>query len=463
MKPLLFLVIFLFFCFTISCGSLRIFAKNSSLLSHAIRKVLREVMVKRSSTLNVITPDNASATVNDFANDLLSESFDLAVSLESSSSITAIQGSRKSCTIFIIENLKEFLQAYEKITPNIFKLSGFYLIIVVNGKIPELKTLFELLWSIQIYNVNVIYHTNSDSIHVKSFMPFNIRNCNDTTPKLINHFANGSFTNDIEKFFPDKFVDMRGCSIRVATSNTSKPSVFAIKNSNKTFQLKGEVINLITTLAENMKFKINYTFIGPERFFSENGAGDGPLKALYERQADVAVNSWYLKAYRLKFFDSTVSHISDQFILVVPPGRELTPFEKLIYPFTLQVWILIAVVLLVGSLVIFVVSQQTEKARNFVFGEGVTTPYLNLFSGFVGGAQNILPKGSFARFLLTLLFVQSLVIRTLYQGSYYNILQSNKKHREVQSIDEMIRENFQFFISNSNEDLFQEIKQMENR
>jgi hypothetical protein len=98
-----------------------------------------------------------------------------------------------------------------------------------------------------------------------------------------------------------------------------------------------------------------------------------------------------------------------------------------------------------------------------VFGTGVRTPCLNLFIAFIGGAQKKLPGRNFARFLLMIFLMYSLVIRTLYQASFYELLRSNKRHEEVQSIDEMIEKDFKFYVGIGNEDFLQKTEAIKNR
>lgn len=69
-----------------------------------------------------------------------------------------------------------------------------------------------------------------------------------------------------------------------------------------------------------------------------------------------------------------------------------------------------------------------------------------MFTAFIGGTQRPLPKRNFARFLLMMFLIFSLVIRTVYQGAFYQLLKSNKRHKGVQSMDEIVKSDFQFFI-----------------
>jgi hypothetical protein len=118
---------------------------------------------------------------------------------------------------------------------------------------------------------------------------------------------------------------------------------------------------------------------------------------------------------------------------------------------------------LTGFLVIFIVSRRSKIVQNFVYGRNVKDPTLNLFIGFIGGSQTVLPGRNFARFLLMSFLMYLLVIRTLYQGSYFKLLQSENKHKSVQSIEEMIEKNFTFYVSVGNFEFFKDTEWLKNR
>jgi hypothetical protein len=47
-----------------------------------------------------------------------------------------------------------------------------------------------------------------------------------------------------------------------------------------------------------------------------------------------------------------------------------------------------------------------------------------------------------------------MVIRTIYQGSFYNLLKSNKRHEPAQTIDEMIERDYKFYCAEGMLELF---------
>jgi hypothetical protein len=257
--------------------------------------------------------------------------------------------------------------------------------------------------------------------------------------------------------------DLHNCSIKVTVSDDNEPFIFVRTLEGGRQSFSGREIKILRTLSEAMNFHIDFAFIGAAGFIYGNGSAKGALKALSDGTADLSVSNWWLKPDRLKFFSATSSHSSTHLIFVVPPGRELTMLEKFTFPFEFSLWLMIGIVFCIGVIVICFVKIQSKTVRNFVFGTGIESPLLNLIAAFIGIAQKKLPGRNFARFLLMMFLIYSLVIRTVYQASFYKLMQSNKHHKEVQSLDEMIEKDFKFYIHLANEDFFNSIDGVKSR
>lgn len=109
------------------------------------------------------------------------------------------------------------------------------------------------------------------------------------------------------------------------------------------------------------------------------------------------------------------------------------------------------------------IKTRSQFVQDFIFGAGVKSPIFNMFVGLFGDSQFILPKTNFARYVLMMFLMYSLVIRTAYQGSYFDILQSNQAHGEVKPIDEMIKKDFTFYGSLENVGAIRNIESKTNR
>lgn len=434
------------------CSSAKTFDcshKNYSLVE-AVDQILTEIFVNQITTVNLLVPERyESFALKDFNDELFSKSFEtskIVFRLDTSGKISTVPGRKKRCNIFVIESFDGFLAIYNKITTSVFRLDGYYLIVLVDGEIEGLGEIFRLLWKIQIYNVIVIYQNDNFNVQLKTFMPFNSMKCNDTEPILHNEFHHGRFVNGVENVYPNKMRNLHRCKVRVAVCNETQPYVFVKPLANHTNSFKGRDISVISALSTRLNFNIVYTFIGLEGTFYSNESSTGPWKSLQDEESDISMCDWWLTGSRLRVFDASTSYDSASVILLVPPGRSLSAYQKLIFPFSNFFWLTIAACFLIGILVIFIVKQKARNIQNFVFGTSTGDPYMNFYSGFFGGAQKILPRRNFARFLLMVFLLYSLIVRSLYQGSFYKLLQSNNLFGEVQTVNEMVRKDFKFYV-----------------
>lgn len=427
-----------------------------SKLVSATKAATLKVFSIYASSANVISNNKMSQNVGTFIQQIyqiFSTNPHAAFRHFTSSSISLYSGSKIRFAILVIRNFEEFQEIYDKIPPtDNFWRSAYLVVILVDGEISEIENIFSLLWKYQSNNVNVMFDDGTGDILVKTFIPFSDKNCSNTSPVLINKFVNETFSSD--DFFPNKMLNLHNCPIRVTLSNSSEPAVIAQLLPNGTYKLSGSDIKIIQAISENLNFSLNFTFIGSESFIYEKGARKSVLSMIDDGEADLSISDWWLKFDRMKVLDTTIPYHNDKMVMVIPRGQSFTSIDKLILPFDPLVWVLVLAVFIIGFTVISIVRRRSKVTQNFVFGLKFRHPYLNMIIGFVGGTQPVLPKRNFARFLLMTFLMYSLVMRTLYQGSYYKILKSNKNHKIVQSIDEMIEKDFKFYLPPDIADMF---------
>lgn len=440
--------------------------RNSS-LARALNEIVLKAITVDIPTVNVMSPNSLhSFKLRNFKDDFLTSqpnSSGVLFRLEDAGEVRALLNMKRRNNILLVETFEAFTEMFSKVSIKTHVVVGFYAVVLINGELHQASDIFAMFWRLHMFHVIVIFEDRFGSVQVETFVPFNYNKCDDATPVRINQFKDGKFTNAIKNMFSNKMKNLHKCPVRVATSNESEPFVIVKTFKNGTRQLKGRDIALIESLAESLNFTIKYTFIGPEGYFFENGSADGPLKAVIDGVADLAVADLWLKGHRLLLLNSTVPYFVAHLIFVVPPGRSYTTYEKLVYPFSKSFWIAIFSCFVFAVLVIFFVKKSSLRIQNFVFGFGIQHPYLNMFTGFIGGTQKILPKSNFARYLLMMLLIYSLVIRAVYQGSFYHLLQSNERHKEVETIDEMIANDFTFYIFDYTFDLFKNTEKIASR
>jgi hypothetical protein len=103
----------------------------------------------------------------------------------------------------------------------------------------------------------------------------------------------------------------------------------------------------------------------------------------------------------------------------------------------------------VGLLVIFVINHKFKNAKQLVYGKNVKSPVMNMAAGILGLSQSVLPTRNFPRFILMMFLIFCLVNRNIYHGALFLFLQSDNRHKDIQSIKEMEDRNFSYYVYES--------------
>lgn len=345
----------------------------------------------------------------------------------------------------------------QKISSDYFYFGGYFLIWIREQSDLNLTNIFRLFWDFYIFNVNVIL-TSNESIELTTFMPFNDEACNSVVPTIINKFNMKEGSWKSQEIFPKKLADLNGCAMKLSTYDY--PPAIVVEKKNNSDVISGHDIELVQGISQLMNFTLDIKILTDPAawgFLMENGTSGGIIKKVIERNTDIAIGTYYLTMTRAKYM-SFSEYSRSKIILVIPAGAPLTAFEKLFSPFRISTWITLLSTFLIGVIVIFIVRLQNKSVQNFVFGIKTGNPYLNMLDIFLNGSQHIQPKRNFSRTLLMIFILFCIIIRTLYQAALFNFLQTDQRHPEIQSIDELIAKKFDIYMYESFQELSKGLK-----
>jgi hypothetical protein len=265
--------------------------------------------------------------------------------------------------------------------------------------------------------LNIVNDTTADLVTSYKYAP---GLCNSAHYKTINRFATNRMTWQNESFFPEKYQSFYGCPLTVAHQSDALPS----RESQMIFKV----------LAQQLKFQ----YISVQVTASEKQ---------FEVFEFISMHSIVLSI----FFDFSTPLFSDHLTFTVPAGEPYTQLEKMFLMFDKETWICIGITLCFALIAIQVISCMSTKVHNFVFGRDIRTPTLNVADIFLNGGQNRIPTRNFARFMLMLFVIWSLIIRTCYQSILYENLQVDMRKPQIKTIDELNDQKFSLcYINSSN-------------
>lgn len=99
------------------------------------------------------------------------------------------------------------------------------------------------------------------------------------------------------------------------------------------------------------------------------------------------------------------------------------------------------------SVIAFVKWKFNVDIQNFIFGARNTSPYLNTVVVFLGGSLTYLPGRNFARSILCIFMLYCLVVRNRSMGALFTFIKSDSiRNPTVNSIDEMVANDFSFYM-----------------
>ena len=408
--------------------------------------------------VNLLTSENylKDDTSKEFMTDLVKQLLKWkSVILSNEKFLNRLLKKRVLLTVILAHSLEEFRRMSSKFSHIHFNFAGYYVIFFENAKNQEVHKVFQILWDFYIRNVNLVRVINS-SIVVETFFPFTPTYCNKTIPVQVAKYQDGKFSMKPEAYFPKKFTNLHNCPIKVTTVTALSPSIIKREFPNGTFELFGRDIEILKSLAQELNFYVNNTYLHPWGSWgvmSPNKTMSGSMGMAQRRATDFTLGNLNLKHDRFDIMDFCFAYYLETMIFVIPKGKPYTPFHKLLRPFQDYVWFSILFVILVCVVVVTILSFLPQKYRDFVYGAKVNTPLLNVVNAIYGGTQTKLPKYNFARSLLMMFLLFSLVLRSLYQGALFQFLQASDNQPEMQSIEEMAANNYKFYMVPSYDDM----------
>ena len=241
--------------------------------------------------------------------------------------------------------------------------------------------------------------------------------CREMQLKTINRFNMNVSKWENSIFYPKKYENFHGCNLTVAWMYAST--------------IEAQLLNKI------FKDILNATMV-PEINYSAFNCNHCDLTS---QQSPLCRN------YTSDGLTVSDPHIFTLFTYAVPPGEPYTDFERMFMMFDISTWIAIAITLAIGILVTLSLHFVSERVRTYVIGRDIQSPIVNLISVFLTGGVARTPGRNFARFLLMLFIIWSLIIRTCHQSLLFQLLQADLRKPPIKTLDEMFEGSLNMYTS----------------
>ena len=169
-----------------------------------------------------------------------------------------------------------------------------------------------------------------------------------------------------------------------------------------------------------------------------------------EGTVNLTIGKFYMSPIRNQFFEPSAVYYSSPLVIIIPPGKRLSPLEILMKPFTKLIWLIMIVILLISVSVIAILKWKFNEAiTNFVLGTNNNHPFFNVLSVLAGVPLPRTPNRNFARTLLCMFTLFSLVVRSVYEGALFQFLKTEQRGKMMETVDELVSEDFHFYLTAS--------------
>ena len=255
---------------------------------------------------------------------------------------------------------------------------------------------------------------------------FTKRQCGEAQLYETNRFSalKGKWTTD--EFLDPRMENFYGCQLSIKLGHNELPFLKWEVGVGGKILADGVLVKTIEELSVLLNFKINFT--------------TETVCDLLLDTTTITVEDEYVQPSSNPIFST-----SDVFI--VPPGESYTPWEKLLLPFDKETWMWLGITFTIASLVVLLILlQRSNSMYDFVIGLNVATPYLNIIGIFMGVSQNVLPHRNVSRFLFTSFILFCLIMRTAYQGKYFEFITGDVRKKPITSIEELKEKNMDVYF-----------------
>ena len=269
--------------------------------------------------------------------------------------------------------------------------------------------------------LNFIVEENSE-ISLNALTWFTEQKCDKRQQVELNRFSSLDSKWTTKKFFNQIIPNFYGCEIKIAFIPDNFPfSTFKYSEDKEMMHdAEGVLVELVKALATHLNFTINYCI-----------------------HLELDGLSWTIEAQPIREILESDPIYTESDVIVVPPGKFYTPWEKLFLPFDRDTWIWLGIVFTTAILVILLIKlSKSTSMYDFVIGSNVSSPILNVIALFMGSSQLFLPQRNVSRFLFIIFILFCLIMRTAYQGKYFEFITCDIKKEPMSTVDELKKNNF---------------------
>lgn len=164
--------------------------------------------------------------------------------------------------------------------------------------------------------------------------------------------------------------------------------------------------------------------------------------------ANLTIGAVTPSTIRAQNFSWSMPFFYGYMLFAIPPGKSYTALEKLFFPFHNRVWICSCVIIVVAIAIMIILKLTPRPYRDFVIGKSNDMPFFNMLNACLGGtiSTSNSPSRNFARFVLLIWLLSTLVLRNAYQGKLFHNLRSKQHKSPYFRLDELYESDMKLYL-----------------
>jgi hypothetical protein len=285
-------------------------------------------------------------------------------------------------------------------------------------------------------------------LNVYSWFPYNGRQCAEPTEVVLVdkcENANGEQLFSKEPLFPNKVPnDLRGCTIKVATFQFP-PYVIQTDNytessENTVYKFRGLELEYLLLINEALNFTLSFSPAPSNISVSERIIWC--ITKLVARLVDVALGRIPLDVLGGHYADVTIPYIFDALQWYVPCSKPALRTDKVLEMFNSSVWISMAVVLVLTSLVFW--RTSIGSASSVLESHSYKTLQYcayNVWSAFMAVSVPHFPRTTKLRILFLFYVCYCFAMNTVFQAFFTSFLVSPGYVKQIATLEDLKRSN----------------------
>lgn len=172
--------------------------------------------------------------------------------------------------------------------------------------------------------------------------------------------------------------------------------------------------------------------------------------------ADLSLGSFRCTLERSTALSPSMTFYQTMQVFTVLSKREpWSSFEIIAYPFDFHIWLILLILMLSLLSSAHILEHVRVKLLKFIYGfHSAYFININILAITLGQAAHVMPYRNFARYIFFMWILLTMILRSIYQGSLYDFLKSQKTVAPPDTAAELTQRKYKLIVNVATGDSF---------